>query len=334
MKNIRKLLFSFFIIILFLVSCNKGESIDENNNGSINWPFNDFVNCHKFVFGSQADLSSIHYDTEGYNYYGDFKILFNNEVVFDMADYDYFLPATNDLSISITTDSSTDNVITLEIGENFIKTASEKVSYVGVIDHTYRPGNIEVLSGFDNNVTITNDIELVEGKSKFIFKGYNGYLYIDNENVTVSREISWELNSDEVDGVRANVFDVEAKSPCVVSEEDIKYSSNVSMFDICANENGELLNIDSNVILTDINQSVTYLISDNPLANEKTLYIDFDSRISIKNISLAKASSFSILNKHSGMTTIKCEFYYPSYASIDLELTSIAGVKADIIIYK
>lgn len=334
MKSIKRFVFILLILLVpILSSCEKKEKYD---------PYLDDQACcysmsHLFrgayIRPENADIKKIYYFNEGYNYYVDLQLLINDNVIFDTADYNYFIPTTEDLCIPVELTKGNEYFLTVVFGERFIKTASERTETSGHIDTKYNSGEIRTLYGFDNDVAIPNDIELVEGNSKFVFKGYTGYLYINNDAVTVKKDTSWAADIDDRYGLQINVFDVEAKSACTIKEDDVKYSAVDSKIMVFANSDGSALEIDSNMFLFEEDQTMYYFIYDNPLAENKCLYVEFDSQISIKKLTTHEGSSSSI-GYANGKTRIEFRLNYPSYAGIILGLVSTAGVNADITVYK
>ena len=128
MKNSRRFLMIIILILIpFFVSCNNNKSDDElDKYGDYNFMSSAFTNFYT-VYTKDKEVRRIYFDTEGYNYYGDFKILIDDTVIFDMADYDYFLPSTDNLCIPVDINPEDDNIINVEIGNNFIKTLSTDI---------------------------------------------------------------------------------------------------------------------------------------------------------------------------------------------------------------
>ena len=334
MKLIKRFVFILLIILVpILSSCEKKEKYD---------PYlDDQACCYSmsdlfwggYIRPENENKKKIYYFNEGYNYYVDLQLLINDNVIFDTADYNYFIPATEDLCIPVELTKGNEYFLTVVFGERFIKTASERSDITGHIDTTYNSGEIRNLYGFDNDVDIPNDIELVEGNSKFVFKGYTGYLYINNDAVTVKKDTSWAAVINDIHGLQINVFDVEAKSACTIKEDDVKYSAVSSEIMAFANSDGSALEIDSNMFLFEEDQFMYYSIHYNPLADNKTLYVEFDSHISIKKLTINDGSSSSI-GYANGKTRIEFRLNYPRYAYVNLVLVSTAGVDADISVYK
>lgn len=334
MKSIKRFVFILLIILVpILSSCEKKEKYDPYlDDQACCYDMSDLFRG-AYIRPENANKKKIYYFNEGYNYYVDLQLLINDNVIFDTADYNYFIPATEDLCIPVELTKGNEYYLTVVFGDRFIKTASERTETSGHIDTTYNSGEVRTLYGFNNDVAISNDIELVEGNSKFVFKGYTGYLYINNDAVTVKKDTSWAADINDRYGLQINVFDIEAEFACTIKEDDVKYSAVDSEIMVFANSDGSALEIDSKMFLFEEDQTMYYYIMDNPLADNKTLYVEFDGQILIKKLTTYDGSSYSV-GYANGKTRIEFRLNYPRYAYVDLGLVSTAGVNADITVYK
>nr|MCR5706363.1 hypothetical protein [Acholeplasmatales bacterium] len=291
------------------------------------------LSTQSFELGAEREIRNIHFSTEGYNYYGDFQILIDDTVIFDMADYDYFLPATDDLCIPVEIDSEAENKISVNVGDDFIKTAQTRnLPEEGVHTFDYESGKVDYMDWFDNDVTLSSDINLVQGESKFVFRGYHGYLNIDNDCVDTSLDNWMEIsNDDSIEDYKIVIFDVEASESCTITEEDITYNSQCVDIEVHTDENGECIKVDSDVILNDSNQIVYYTIVDDPNATIQYYKVAFDSSLSFNIIHLIGTYDTSYSNEK---TIITFHPTYPNYKMVKFSLISESGCSADIEVYK
>ena len=193
MKSIKKIIIiCLMFIFISLVSCKKDSHDETDEYGSdehgIYTAFEDMFMLSELNFPSTSitrDIDKVYFDKSDYNYYGDFQIYLDDEVIFDSKDYNYFIPANKIISVEVEYDRNKDHSFYSVVGDGFIKTASTAENTIGSFGG-YEEGLVDVIFGFDNHVDMSSDIELVEGNSKFLFKGYHGYLDINNEYVETS----------------------------------------------------------------------------------------------------------------------------------------------------
>ena len=330
MKNSRRFLMIIILILIpFFVSCNNNKSDDElDQYGDYNFMSSAFSNINT-VYTKDKEVRRIYFDTEGYNYYGDFKILIDDTVIFDMADYDYFLPATDNLCIPVDINPEDDNIINVEIGNNFIKTLSTDImdyDNENYVNFNRNPGLTKQIWGFDTNeVELSNDFTLVKGKSKVITKGPNGILNIENQNV----EMIDYLRLNEVDGISNMVTTFNVSEDSVISQDDITYNPTGTWIDVCVSITKN--HIDSNAILSDTytwDQFIIYNIFDSwNLGPESKIYIEYDYNARIE------VEDSRYVGTYDGMTVIECAIGYSR--SVRIKLTpSYHSSSGDIIVYK
>jgi len=331
MKNSRRFLMIIILILIpFFVSCsNNNKSDDElDKYGDYNFMSSAFENFYT-VYTKDKQVRRIYFDTEGYNYYGDFKILIDDTVIFDMADYDYFLPATDNLCIPVDINPEDDNIINVEIGNNFIKTLSTDImdyDNENYVNFNRNPGLTKQIWGFDTNeVELSNDFTLVKGKSKVITKGPNGILNIENQNV----EMIDYLRLNEVDGISNMVTTFNVSEDSVISQDDITYNPTGTWIDVCVSITKN--HIDSNAILSDTytwDQFIIYNIFDSwNLGPESKIYIEYDYNARIE------VEDSRYVGTYDGMTVIECAIGYSR--SVRIKLTpSYNSSSGDIIVYK
>lgn len=326
MKIIKKVLLSLLIIVPFLTSCTNGS--DEKNKYDI-YTNLDFEINGGSLLGNASGNRNIHFSTKGYNYYGDFQILFNDEIILDMADYDYFLPATDDLSISVEFNPEVDNKISVNFGDDFIKTLSTDImdyDNENYVNFNRNPGLTKLIDGFDTNeVELSNDFTLVKGKSKVITKGPSGVLNIENQNV----EMIDYLRLNEVDGIYDMVTTFNVSEDTVISQDDITYNPTGTWIEVCVSTTKN--HIDSNVILSDTytwDQFIIYDIFDSwNLGPESKIYIEYDYNARIE------VEDSRYVGTYDGMTVIECAIGYSR--SVRIKLTpSYHSSSGDIIVYK
>ena len=179
MKNSRRFLMIIILILIpFFVSCNNNKSDDElDQYGDYNFMSSAFSNINT-VYTKDKEVRRIYFDTEGYNYYGDFKILIDDTVIFDMADYDYFLPATDNLCIPVDINPEDNNKIRTIIGDGAINMANEFVC-----DDTYdkySPGEYGLGFGYEALITGLEGLKVESGNNKIICKGISNGGIIKN----------------------------------------------------------------------------------------------------------------------------------------------------------
>ena len=329
MKLLKRFLLSFIILIPFLASCSNDSNTNEKDEYGSYLYLEYTLSMQNFELGTEREIRNIHFTTEGYNYYGDFQILFNDEIILDMADYDYFLPATDNLCIPVDINPENNNIINVEIGNNFIKTLSTDImdyDNENYVNFNRNPGLTKQIAGFDTNeVELANDFTLVKGKSKVITKGPSGVLNIENQNV----EMLDYLKLHEVDGISDMVTTFNVSEDSVISQDDITYNPDATWIDVCVSTTKN--HIDSNVILSDTytwDQYITYTIFDSwDLGPESKIYIEYDYNARIE------VEDSRYVGTYDGMTVIECAIGYSR--SVRITLTpSYHSSSGDIIVYK
>ena len=334
MKNIKKIIIiCLMFIFISLVSCKKDSHDETDEYGSdehgIYTSVEYMIHCTKLDFLSTditRDINKVYFDTKDYNYYGDFQIYLDDEVIFDSKDYNYFIPANKMISVEVEYDRNKDHSFYSVVGDGFIKTASTAENTIGSFGG-YEAGVVDVIFGFDNHVDMFSDIELVEGNSKFVFKGYHGYLDINNENVETS--ISIYIPRDDYEEYYYDViFDVKATKACVIHEGEITYNHTASVITVSANNNQDVINVQSNVILANSDQSMTYYIYDAPYSNSD-IYVEYDTniRISITNFNGTYNAGLS-----NGKTLLV--IHWGKTRQIEIVMTAATRTSPDILVYK
>ncbi|MCR5706504.1 MAG: hypothetical protein K6G48_06895, partial [Acholeplasmatales bacterium] len=170
MKLLKRFLLSFIILIPFLASCSNDSDTNEKDEYGSYLYLEYALSMQNFELGAEREIRNIHFTTEGYNYYGDFQILIDDTVIFDMADYDYFLPATDDLCIPVDINPEDDNKIRTINGDGAINMASSPENTNTTISDMTE-GNIELLSGFEGNVEGIEGLEIKKGDNKLVCSG-------------------------------------------------------------------------------------------------------------------------------------------------------------------
>jgi len=285
MKNSRRFLMIIILILIpFFVSCNNNKSDDElDQYGDYNFMSSAFSNINT-VYTKDKEVRRIYFDTEGYNYYGDFKILIDDTVIFDMADYNYFLPATDDLCIPVDINPDDTNKIRTIIGDGAINMASlPKNRNVTISDMT--EGNIELLSGFEGNVEGIEGLEIKKGNNKLVCSGISqgGIKVIPYEFTDVS---SIKMSSE--DGNPYAILTFTATTDYTMQANDIiNVSDNGSEKLVCIpyTENNKECSFESNCFTIE-GHSVLIEFYANAMANAKKKYkLDLPDGVYIKDSS-------------------------------------------------